>query len=75
MYLLPEFDDEPHAWRLLEHGYDAIFNAELDAWHRVQEKWPHNRSFAMFQDWFDVTFVSLIEDLCDGGIVDSDATA
>ena len=70
MYLMPEYDDDAGAWALLEHTYDAIFDLELEAWHTDTKDWPNNRSFSMFCDWFEVTFVSAIEDLCDGPIVD-----
>ena len=69
MYLMPEIDNESHAWELLEHAHDTIFECELEAWHRERDNWPQNRSFTMFRLWFDITFVSLIEDLCEGPII------
>ena len=72
MYLMPEYDDDAGAWALLEHAFDAIFDTELEAWHTEPTDWPKNRSFSMFRDWFEITFVSLIEDLCEGPIVNDD---
>jgi len=70
MYLMPEYDDDAEGRALLEHGYDAIFDAELEAWHTERSNWPKDRSFSMFLEWFDITLVSLIEDLCEGPIFD-----
>ena len=69
MYLIPEYDNESHALELLEHAYGTIFECELNAWHTASENWPQERSFTMFLQWFDLTFASLIEDLCEGPII------
>ncbi|MDB2687205.1 hypothetical protein N9Y42_08325 [Mariniblastus sp.] len=72
MYLLPECLNEAEAFEKLSHGYETIFEAELFAWYTEPTSWPANRSFAVFQDWFELTFVSLIHDLCEGPILDDD---
>jgi hypothetical protein len=41
----------------------VIFENELAGWYTVEETWPKNRTFAMFQDWFDVSFISMVNDL------------
>lgn len=74
MYLLPESHNEEHALELLADGYDSIFEAELFAWHTEPSGWPNARSFSMFREWFELTFVSLIVDLCEGPILDDEET-
>ena len=65
IYLIPEYDNDFHAMEILSQGYDIIFEMELEGWHLDETKWPKNRTFAMFQEWFVIEFHSVIEDLCD----------
>ncbi len=69
IYLIPEHDDDSAARVILEQIYESIFDAELHAWHTCTSDWPANRTFAMFRDWFDITFVTAIADLCEGPIL------
>ena len=72
MYLLPECRNESHALELLAQAFDTIFEAELFAWYLEPSAWPQDRSLPMFHEWFELTYVSLIVDLCEGPIIDSD---
>jgi len=72
VYLIPEYDDEDHAWELLEELYEEIFENELYGWHTDESAWPENRDFAMFQEWFEIELNSVVEDLCGDEIVDDD---
>ena len=65
IYLLPMFDNDSEALQLLLTSYDAIFKKELSSWHLSESDWPNNRSIGMFHEWFDVTFVSCVEDMCE----------
>ncbi len=40
-----------------------LFEAMLECWVRDEEYWPKERSFQMFQTWFEVQLSSIIEDL------------
>lgn len=64
VYLIPEYDDDVEAMEILSQAYDIIFEAELDAWHTDESAWPKNRTFAMFREWFEVEFHSMVDDLC-----------
>lgn len=70
VYLIPEFEDDFEALQTLSEGYDIIFEAELAGWHTRESDWPKNRTFAMFRDWFDIEFHSIVEDLCEYEIKD-----
>jgi hypothetical protein len=47
----------------LQERWPAIFEAELDLWCRDRQLWPTPRDFAMFQQWFELRFFPLVEDL------------
>ena len=70
VYLLPEYDTDDEGWALLSEGFDVIFDSELEGWHTDDTTWPKNRTFTMFQRWFQVTLCSCIDDLCEGPIID-----
>jgi hypothetical protein len=63
VYLLPEVDGEGDLLQLLELCYGPIFDEQLASWYPDGESWPLDRSFAMFRDWFDVTYHSMVWDL------------
>jgi hypothetical protein len=64
VYLIPEYDDDDEAWEILEDIYTEIFERELEGWHTEESAWPQDRTFAMFKEWFDVEFHSVVQDLC-----------
>ncbi|MEM7061705.1 MAG: hypothetical protein AAF572_00855 [Cyanobacteria bacterium P01_B01_bin.77] len=72
IYLISEYNNDSVAWAILEQIYDSIFRVELHAWHTRTSDWPANRTFDMFRDWFDITFVSAIADLGSGSILGDD---
>ncbi len=63
LYLLPTWDDEGELRQQLEERWPAIFEAELDLWCRDHQLWPNPRDFDMFQQWFELRFFPLVEDL------------
>jgi hypothetical protein len=63
LYLLPTWDDEGELQLRLQERWPAIFEAELDLWCRDRQLWPMPRDFAMFQQWFELRFFPLVEDL------------
>jgi hypothetical protein len=50
----------------LEPYSDIIFEEELNAWHRLEEDWPQERDFTLFQAWFEIEIHSLVLDLKGG---------
>jgi hypothetical protein len=72
VYLIPEYDDEDQAWELLEEIYPEIFENELYGWHTDEDAWPQERSFAMFQEWFEIELNAIVEDLCGYEILDDE---
>lgn len=65
LYLLPPYEDDEEGWEILQKVYGTIFEKELSSWCTDPQLWPSPRSFALFQDWFEIRFYDLIDDLCD----------
>jgi hypothetical protein len=40
-----------------------IFTIELGSWYRDPNIWPRKRTLAMFDEWFDLEFHSMVMDL------------
>lgn len=71
-YLLPVSLADDEAWSHLETVYLDIFDAELEAWDLDETHWPAGRTFSMFQEWFEIHMISMIQDLVEGPIVEED---
>ena len=65
LYLLPAYEDDEEGWQVLQRVYGTIFEKELSSWCSDVSLWPSPRSFSLFEEWFEVRFYDLIEDLCD----------
>ncbi|MFN5117666.1 MAG: hypothetical protein ACK5FE_13320 [Cyanobacteriota bacterium] len=63
LYLIDPYDSEEAGMELLRQHYGAIFRSELELWCRDQSRWPQARSFDLFQEWFELRFFPLVEDL------------
>ncbi len=65
LYLLPPYEDDEEGWEILQKVYGTIFEKELSSWCTDPQLWPSPRPFSLFQDWFEIRFYDLIDDLCD----------
>lgn len=72
VYLIPNWDDDVDALEILSEAYEEIFERELHGWHTDEAAWPKNRTFAMFRQWFEFEFHSVVEDLCGYPLEDDD---
>jgi hypothetical protein len=69
IYLIADSTDQQvDLETLLEPYYQAIFEEELRAWHRIEADWPRRRDLKMFLAWFEVEVHSLVLDLVGGWI-------
>jgi len=73
IYLIPSFESDEKARKIVEQVYAEDFENELYGWHTDETAWPQNRDFKMFQDWFEIELHSVVEDLCDYEISDDEA--
>jgi hypothetical protein len=63
LYLVPAYADDNEAIVVLEDSYEQIFEAELQSWCREPALWPSPRTFELFQEWFEIRFYDLVDDL------------
>ena len=69
IYLLPELDSEADVERVLKQCFDTIFVDHLNGWYRDETVWPLPRSYAMFREWFEWSYHSMLVDLAADGLV------
>ncbi len=65
VYLVPEFmtEDEFREW--LKENFQAFFENELFEWCEDEAQWPTPLSWELFQEWFHVSFQSVVLDTID----------
>lgn len=63
VYLIGEVASESDLEQALAQSWPAIFENELAAWDEMADHWPEPRSFAQFQDWFEVAPQVMVIDL------------
>jgi hypothetical protein len=65
VYLLREMDsnEEVEAW--LRQNFELVFQNQLQAWYVDENKWPKNRTYQLFTEWFSLNHHSMIFDLED----------
>jgi hypothetical protein len=49
----------------IKRHYRSIFEENLLGWCRLADDWPRDRSWAVFQQWFEVQIVDAVFDLAD----------
>ena len=67
--LIPEYGYPSELEANIKEIYSAVFETELDAWHRDTSQWPARRDYQTFQAWFDVEVHSMAFDFVEGEIV------
>jgi len=61
--LLPNFDAEEESLKYLKKIFHHIFEYELFGWHTDEKAWPQNRTFSLFQEWFNIESHTEVIDL------------
>lgn len=69
VYLIPEFEDNQQRDDILERLYAELFVEQLFQWCIDDVKWPRNRTFALFNRWFEPDFHPVVADTVVGDIV------
>jgi hypothetical protein len=64
IYLIPECDTSDDVAEALRELCDAMFVDQLDAWYQDKSRWPKDRSFEVFCQWFDFQHHSMLVDIC-----------
>lgn len=71
IYLIPEFESEDEALEWLQENFESFFEAELYGWNDDDEQWP-GLSWELFQEWFFVSYQSMVENTVEGPILEED---
>ena len=69
-YLIPDCETEEETWDFIEAASGEVFERELFGWSADPERWPENRDFATFQEWFSIEVHTVVEDLVDDELID-----
>jgi hypothetical protein len=74
VYLISDHDadDDKALARWIKLNCGNLFEAELEGWYTDESLWPQNRTFKLFQDWFEVECHTVIEDTVGMPIEDDD---
>ncbi len=63
VYLIPIYDDMDSYEKFLKENYKEIFEHELSGWYTDPKMWPKNRSWKVFQEWFEYEIQSMVFDM------------
>ena len=72
VYLIHEIENRSELDEWLALNYDALFEAELDAWYTDEALWPKNRTLELFHEWVDVEYHTMVVDLVEEPLVDDE---
>jgi hypothetical protein len=68
-YLLPDFEDDEEQANYIRFRAKKLFEHELEAWCTDPGKWPSNRNYKAFTEWFRVEVSHMVYDLASDTIV------
>ena len=68
IYLIREMGSNKDIINWVKTNFDKIFVNELNDWIIDESVWPENRTYQMFEEWFDIEIHSMILDLEDSPI-------
>lgn len=58
--------------RWVRKNFEILFESELEGWYSDPTLWPENRTYKMFQAWFDVENHSVLVDTVGDEIYDDE---
>jgi hypothetical protein len=62
-FLLPQFNSAEQAEAFCREFFDLFFQYKLKKWSPDPAFWPINRTFEMFQQWFEVRIACTVSSL------------
>jgi hypothetical protein len=65
VYLIPAYEDDRGAQRILKKVFAQVFEDQLCDWCVDESVWPVRRDFKIFCEWFTFELHSIVEDLCE----------
>lgn len=70
-YLTAEREDDEDPRDLVRAVWPDIFEAMLEGWLTDPDMWPANRTWDMFEEWFEVQISECVYDLVVGETLES----
>ncbi len=67
-FLIPQFEFMEDAVGWVRENYDLLFETQLWQWTTERHLWPVDRSWEVFQEWFDVELLASPWDVVAGPI-------
>jgi hypothetical protein len=64
-FLIPDFDFVRESWDWIEDNYELFFDVALADWYLEPSRWPQERDWKMFKEWFHIEFIDAAWDLVD----------
>jgi hypothetical protein len=65
VFLIPALDHFDRARDFIYINFHAFFESWLTSWCTDQSRWPHPRTWQMFQEWFEWHVHSMVLDAAD----------
>jgi len=62
-YLIDEVSSEEDLNNALQQQWRQMFDNELAAWDEIGDHWPHELTFELFQQWFELKPQVMVIDL------------
>ncbi len=62
VYFIPSYEAMDEAEEYMRSHFDEIFRNELAEWFEDEDVWPQPRTYAMFEEWFDVMYDVVVFD-------------
>lgn len=63
IYLVREMESNEDVLKWVKRKFDLLFINELSDWDTDEEKWPQQRTYKMFSEWFEIEKCSMVLDL------------
>lgn len=72
VYLVPVFNSEEEYQTWMKENFQAFFETELYDWCEDEGQWPSPLTMELFEEWFHVSFQSVVLDTIDLPITKAD---
>ena len=60
IYLIAECESDEEFYDWLKRNLQRLFEEQLGGWWTIQSAWPKNRTFEIFQQWFECRLHSVV---------------
>lgn len=68
VYLLPDYETKEQMERWLKKNFDELFTEQMNNWYVDDSLWAQNRTFKLFNEYFDYSLHTMVWDGVEGAI-------